>query len=78
MVEETLIQDIPTRIYNKLVDSPVGSDSVGNIVSDLFLSEVEKYGVLIQARQSMFVNRANAIKVLVPVSVMVYLLKHLC
>ena len=30
----------PTRIYNKLVDSPAGSDSVGNIV--LTLSEVEK------------------------------------
>ena len=34
-------------------------------MSDPFLSEVEKYGVLIQIRQSMFVNRANAIKVLV-------------
>ena len=58
-------QDIPTRIYNKLVDSLAGSDSVGNIVPDPFLSEVEKYGVLTQPRQSMFVNRASALKVLV-------------
>lgn len=58
-------QDIPTRIYNKLVDSLSGSDSVGNIVPDPFLSEVEKYGVLTQPRQSMFVNRASALKVLV-------------
>ena len=58
-------QDIPTRIYNKLLDSLAGSDSVGNIVPDPFLSEVEKYGVLIQPRQSMFVNRANALKVMV-------------
>ena len=57
-------QDIPTRLYNKLVDSLAGSDSVGNIVPDPFLSEVEKYGVLTQPRQSMFVNRASAIKVL--------------
>ena len=58
-------QSIPTRIYNKLVDSLAGSDSVGNIVPDPFLSEVEKYGVLTQPRQSMFVNRASALKVLV-------------
>ena len=57
-------QNIPTRIYNKLVDSLAGSDTVGNIVPDPFLSEVEKYGVLTQPRQSMFVNRASAIKVL--------------
>ena len=58
-------QSIPTRIYNKLVDSLAGSDSVGNIVPDPFLSEVEKYGVLTQPRQGMFVNRASALKVLV-------------
>ncbi|MBL96204.1 MAG: hypothetical protein CMF52_00145, partial [Legionellales bacterium] len=58
-------QDIPTRMYRKLVDSLAGSDSVGNIVPDPFLSEVEKYGVLTQPRQSMFVNRAAALKVLV-------------
>ena len=57
-------QDIPTRLYNKLVDSLAGSDSVGNIVPDPFLSDVEKYGVLTQPRQGMFVNRASAIKVL--------------
>lgn len=58
-------QNIPTRIYNKLVDSLAGTDIVGNIVPDPFLSEVEKYGVLTQPRQSLFVNRAAAMKVLV-------------
>ena len=58
-------QAIPTRMYNKLVDSLAGSDSVGNIVPDPFLTDVEKYGVLTQPRQGMFVNRASAIKVLV-------------
>ncbi len=57
-------QDIPTRMYTKLVDSLAGSDSVGNLVPDPFLSDVEKYGVLTQPRQGMFVNRAAALKVL--------------
>ena len=57
-------QDIPARMYTKLVDSLAGSDSVGNPVPDPFLSEVEKYGVLTQPRQGMFVNRAAALKVL--------------
>ena len=57
-------QDIPARMYTKLVDSLAGSDSVGNLVPDPFLSEVEKYGVLTQPRQGMFVNRAAALKVL--------------
>lgn len=57
-------QDIPLRMYNKLVDSLAGSDSVGNPVPDPFLSDVEKYGVLTQPRQGLFVNRAAALKVL--------------
>ncbi len=57
-------QAIPARMYTKLVDSLAGSDSVGNLVPDPFLSEVEKYGVLTQPRQGMFVNRAAALKVL--------------
>ena len=57
-------QAIPARMYTKLVDSLAGSDSVGNSVPDPFLSEVEKYGVLTQPRQGMFVNRAAALKVL--------------
>ena len=58
-------QDIPKRMYRKLVDSLAGSDSVGNLVPDPFLSEVEKYGVLTVPRQGLFVNRAAALKVLV-------------
>jgi len=58
-------QDIPARMYRKLVDSLAGTDSVGNLVPDPFLSEVEKYGVLTQPRQGLFVSRAAALKVLV-------------
>ena len=58
-------QDIPARMYTKLVDSLAGTDSVGNLVPDPFLTDVEKYGVLTQPRQGLFVNRASAIKILV-------------
>lgn len=58
-------QDIPKRILTKLIDSLAGTDSVGNLVPDPFLSDAEKYGVLTQPRQGMFVNRAAALKVLV-------------
>lgn len=58
-------QQVPTRIYKKLIDSLSGSDTVGNLVPDPLLSEVEKHGVLTQPRQSMFINKANALKVLV-------------
>jgi len=68
-------QDIPTRMYTKLVDSLAGSDSVGNIVPDPFLSDIEKYGVLTQPRQSMFVNRASALKVLVQYCNNIFLLQ---
>lgn len=58
-------QEIPSRLYRKLVDSLAGSDSVGNLVPDPYLSDVEKYGVLTQPRQGLFVNRAAAIKIMV-------------
>ena len=48
-----------------MIDSLSGSDTVGNLVPDPLLSEVEKHGVLTQPRQSMFINKANALKVLV-------------
>jgi len=57
-------QDIPGRLYTKLTDSLAGSDSKGNIVPNPFLSEVEKYGVLTRPRQSLFVNRSAALKVM--------------
>ena len=58
-------QAVPTRLYNKLIDSISGADAVGNIVPDPYLSAVEKYGVLSRPRQSLFVNRTGALKVLV-------------
>ena len=58
-------QEIPTKIYNKMIDSLSGTNSIGNPVPDPLLSVVEKYGVLNKPRQSMFVNRSKALQVLV-------------
>lgn len=58
-------QKIPTRIWNKLLDSIAGADSQSNIVPDPNLSVGEKYGIQIRPRQSMFVSNKEAIKVMV-------------
>ena len=58
-------QNIPTRIYNKLLDSLSGANTEGHSVPDPFLSAAEKYGVLDRPRQSLFINRSAALKVLV-------------
>jgi hypothetical protein len=55
--------DMPTPMLNKkLMDSLVGKDSLGNIVPDPTLSTRAKYGVGLRPRQSMFVNRTEALR----------------
>lgn len=56
---------VPKVIYDKLVDSLSGIDSLGNAVPDPFLSDAEKYGVGYRPRQSIFKNNRHAIKVMV-------------
>ena len=57
--------DLPANIRTKLFDSLVGSDTAGNSVPSTNLSFTERYGVQFRPRQSMFVNRKNALKVYV-------------
>ena len=63
--ENDASQAIPTRIYNKIVDSLSGADTTGQIVPNPYLSEVERYGVAIRPRQSVFKNAKRAVQVLV-------------
>lgn len=56
---------IPERIIQKLIDSLAGADYNGNAVPDSGLSEVDKIGILIRPRQTLFVNRTLALKNLV-------------
>ena len=49
-------------IEQKWIDSLIGYDNVGNPVPDITLAVTKKYGVLNQPRQSMFINRVEAVK----------------
>ena len=56
---------IPSNIRRKIVDSLVGADSVGNTVPDTNLRYANSHGTMFRPRQSMFVNRFNALEVFV-------------
>ena len=53
---------LSTNLYRKLQDSFCGVDSFGNLVPDINLNFAERYGVQFRPRQSMFVNRFDALK----------------
>jgi hypothetical protein len=53
---------IPSVIESKWIDSLVGSDSSNRLVPDINLPPKLKYGVQSRPRQSMFVNRIEALK----------------
>jgi len=53
--------DIPTAIYNKLVDSVSGIDAFGNQVPDPLLPVQTRYGIGIRPRQSMFIDKNQAV-----------------
>lgn len=51
---------IPTNISNKLIDSLAGQDQSGRVVPDPSLSLADRYGIGVRPRQSMFVDRLQA------------------
>lgn len=53
------------KLFNKLVDSLAGSTEDGLAVPALDLSPAERYGVLYRPRQTMFVDRSEALHILV-------------
>ena len=53
---------ISAGLYRKLQDSFCGADTAGNLVPDPTLSLGEQFGVYVRPRQSMFVDRYNALK----------------
>ena len=56
---------IDNYFWNKMHDSLVGFDGMGNTVPDLNLSVAQRYGTLIRPRQSWFVNQEMAGKIYV-------------
>jgi hypothetical protein len=53
---------VNSALMQKMIDSLLGHDSIGNAVPDPLLSSREAYGVGIRPRQSMFVNRQEALR----------------
>jgi hypothetical protein len=55
----------PKKLINKMLDSLVGIDSSNNIIPDETLSSRNRYGIGIRPRQTVFVNKQGALRVLV-------------
>jgi hypothetical protein len=53
---------ISDNLYRKLLDSFCGVDISGSLVPDINLSVAQRYGVQFRPRQSMFVDRFNALE----------------
>ena len=53
---------LSNNLYRKMQDSFCGVDAFGNQVPDLSLSPPERYGVQFRPRQSMFVDRFEALR----------------
>ena len=63
LLSEGDASSMPTPMLNKkLIDSLVGVDSIGNIIPDPTLSNRQKYGIEIRPKQSMFINRSEALR----------------
>ena len=58
-------ENIPTNIYNKLVDSVSGIDTFGNPVPDPRLPIQSRYGIDVRPRQSMFIDKNIAVEQMV-------------
>lgn len=56
---------IPTKLYNKLVDSTAGIDAAGNTVPDPSLPVAKRYGIEVRPRQSMYINKNLAVEQMV-------------
>ena len=56
---------IPQSLETKWIDSLIGFDSAGNQVPDPNLSAKQKYGIEFRPRQSMFVDRSRALRIVI-------------
>ena len=52
----------PLAIEQKMIDSLLGKDSIGNLVPDPSLSPRQKYGIEIRPKQTMFVDKTEALR----------------
>jgi hypothetical protein len=62
IISENEKTEIPKHIEQKWIDSLVGFDKNGKMVPDLTLPPKQRFGIESKPRQSMFVNRLEAVK----------------
>lgn len=62
IISENEKTEIPKHIEQKWIDSLVGFDQNGKMVPDLTLPPKQRFGIESKPRQSMFVNRLEAVK----------------
>ena len=62
VISENTNTVIPREIEKKWIDSLVGKDAFDRVVPDPSLPIKQQYGILFRPRQSMFVNRTEALK----------------
>jgi len=66
LLTEGVADSLPSaKLENKWLDSLVGSDIAGNRIPDIFLPAKLKYGIAYRPRQSMFVDRILALKIVI-------------
>jgi len=66
LLTEGVADNIPSEfLEKKWIDSLVGFDEAGNTVPDFNLSLKQRYGLSFRPRQTMFVNRAKALKIVI-------------
>jgi hypothetical protein len=59
---KTTSTDVPTSLYDTMLDSLAGVDEAGQVVPNPFLPKPVQSGILVRPRQSFFYNRFNALK----------------
>jgi hypothetical protein len=66
LLTEGVADSLPSaKLENKWIDSLVGSDIAGNRIPDISLSAKQKYGIEYRPRQTMFVDRILALKIVI-------------
>ena len=66
LLTEGVADNLPSpKLENKWIDSLIGSDMAGNKIPDIDLPAKQKYGIQYRPRQTMFVDRLLALKIVI-------------
>jgi hypothetical protein len=66
LLTEGVADSLPSeKLENKWIDSLVGSDVAGNRIPDISLPAKQKYGISYRPRQTMFIDRLLALRIVI-------------